>query len=164
MISIIAAVSLNKVIGKNNKIPWHLAPDLADFKKITTGNTVIMGRKTFESIGKKLKNRKIIILSRQKNFQAKGAVIVHSRNEALKVTKGDKKVFIAGGGEIYKLFLNKADEIRMTKIYQEFEGEIFFPKISDKKWQISKEGKIKKDLESGISYSVNIYKKNENRL
>lgn len=159
MISIIAAVSLNKVIGKNNEIPWHLAPDLVDFKKITTGNTVIMGRKTFESIGKKLNNRKIIVLSRQKDFHAKGALIASSKNEALKLTQGDKKIFIAGGGEIYKLFLNIASEIRLTTIHREFEGEVFFPKISDKKWQIIKEGKIKKDLESGIPYSTTIYKK-----
>lgn len=160
--TIIAAISENMVIGKDNKMPWKVAADLADFRKETSGNTVIMGRKTFESIGYKLKNRTVIVLSKKKNYNLPNTLVAHSREEALKLAPKDKKIYIAGGEKIYKLFLDIADEIRLTKIHQEFEGDTFFPKFSKKEWKTFKEGKMKKDIKSGIQYSLTIYHRNEN--
>ena len=105
-ITIIAAISENNVLGKNNKLIWHIPDDLKRFKKLTIGHSVIMGRKTFESMNKALPERKNIILTRNKNYKAKGILIAHNVQEALNYCENDNQPFIIGGGEIYNLFLN----------------------------------------------------------
>ena len=110
-ITIIAAVSENNVLGKNNKLIWHIPNDLKRFKKLTLGHSVIMGRKTFESIAKPLPQRKNIILTRNKNYKAKGALIAHNVKEALNFCENDNQPFIIGGGEIYKLFMGISNKI-----------------------------------------------------
>ena len=159
MIIIIAAVATNKVIGRDNKMPWKITDDLADFKKITLGKTVIMGRKTYESIGKKLKNRTIIVISRNKEFLDKEIMVAHSKEEAINLTPKNKNIYIAGGEKIYKMFLDIADEIRITKVHQEFEGDTFFPEISKNDWGLFKESKIMTDVKSGLNFSVEVYRK-----
>lgn len=136
MISIISAISKNNVIGLNNTLPWHLPEDLKHFKNLTTGKTVVMGRKTFESIGKPLPNRTNIVLSRNnKEINIPGVIttnniesLIHSENE----------IFIIGGSEIYSLFLPYANKLYLTLIDEEYEGDTYFPDIDYEKWDMIK--------------------------
>ena len=135
-ITIIAAVSENNVLGKNNKLIWHIPDDLKRFKKLTLGHSVIMGRKTFESIAKPLPQRKNIILTRNKNYKAKGALIAHNVKEALNFCENDNQPFIIGGGEIYKLFMGISNKIELTRIHKSYDGDAFFPEILEEKWKL----------------------------
>jgi len=138
MISIIAAVSKNGVIGVDNKLPWDLPEDLKKFKEITTGNVVIMGRKTYESIGKSLPNRINIVVTRDKNFFVPGVLSANSLDSALLKAGGNKDIFIIGGGEIYKQSMDFVDKLYITEVDMEVEGDTTFPKISNT-WNISNE-------------------------
>jgi dihydrofolate reductase len=129
MINIIVATSINGVIGCNNKLIWDLPTDLKRFKEITTGHSVIMGRKTYESIGKPLKNRRNIIISRNKNYKVDGCEVVFSLKDAIKLTNNN--CFIIGGGEIYNQSIEIADKIYLTIIDKEFYGDVKFPKLND---------------------------------
>ena len=138
-ISLIAAVANNNVIGNNNGLIWKLPADLKHFKNMTMGHVLIMGRKTFESIGTPLKGRTTIVVTRQKGYDAKGCAVAHSLKEALNLVKEEKKeVFVAGGGEIYSLAiqLHQARRIYLTRIYAEFEGDTFFPEIDKNSWEL----------------------------
>ena len=134
-ISLIAAVSQNNVIGHNEKIPWEIPGEQKRFRELTSGKTIIMGRKTFESIGKPLPNRKTIIITRNENYIQENCIIAHSLEEALDLAKKEKEVFIAGGGEIYQQAMPLANKIYLTIIEKEFIGNIYFPKIDKKKFQ-----------------------------
>jgi len=123
ILSLIVAASRNNVIGAGGKLPWHLSADLKHFKKLTLGHPVLMGRKTFESIGKPLPGRTNIVITRQKEYQACGATVVHSLEEALRVCEKEPEVFVIGGAEIYKEALPQADRIYLTRINQNFEGD-----------------------------------------
>ena len=125
MITIIAACSKNRAIGKDNKLLWHLPNDLKRFKKITTGKTILMGRKTFESIGKPLPNRKNIVLSNNKDLLIEGCEVITSISELNLI----EDIVIIGGEQIYKLFIDLADVIELTLIDKYFEGDTFFPEI-----------------------------------
>lgn len=138
MISIIVARAKNGVIGSQNDLPWYLPDDLKRFKELTTGHVVIMGRKTYESIlkrlGKPLPNRRNIVITRDAAFVADGAEIVHSLDEALEVT-GDQEVFIIGGAQIYELALPRIDRLYITEINAEIDGDVYFPTIVAEEWQ-----------------------------
>ena len=131
MISIIVATSKNRVIGNNNSLIWKLPADLKRFKQITTGNTIVMGRKTYESIGKPLPNRRNIIITRDTNYLVDNCEIVNSLEEALMLCNND--CFIIGGGEIYKQSIDIADKIYLTLVQEDFEGDTYFPEIG-KEW------------------------------
>ena len=138
MISIIVAKSNNNVIGSNGSIPWNVPKDLKYFKELTEGNTVIMGRKTYESLPKDKKplpNRINIVITRDINFTANGCMVVGSLEEAILKIDNRKDTFIIGGGEIYKQAINFVDKIYVTEINNEYEGDTYFPKISDK-WDL----------------------------
>lgn len=137
MINIIVATSINGVIGCNNKLIWYLPTDLKKFKEITSGHPVIMGRKTYESIGKPLKNRRNIIISRNKNYKVDGCEVVFSLEDAIKLTNNN--CFIIGGGEIYNQSIGIADKIYLTIINKEFEGDVKFPKLNDEWIKIKSE-------------------------
>lgn len=132
MIALIACMDRNHVIGKDNQIPWHLPADLKYFKETTMGHTVVMGRKTFESIGKPLPGRRNVILTRDKGFRVEGAEVVHTVEEVL---KRQEDLFIIGGATIYEQFMPYAEKLYITKIEAEFEGDAFFPPI-DETWQL----------------------------
>jgi len=136
IISLIAALGKNNVIGVDNKLPWKLSADLKRFKAITSGKPVIMGRKTFESIGRPLPNRTNIIITRDKNYRADGCVIVNSAEEALNAAKENEEVMIIGGAQIYAEFLPKANKMYLTVIEKEFEGDAYFPEYNDHEWKI----------------------------
>lgn len=126
MISIIVASSENDVIGKDNELIWRLSSDLRRFKKLTEGNTIIMGRKTYESIGKSLPNRLNIVITRDKNRSFDGAISVNSIEEAIRKSPNNKKIFIIGGSQIYNQSLKYTDTIYMTKVHCEVDGDSYF--------------------------------------
>jgi dihydrofolate reductase len=134
MITLIAACSENRVIGKNGTLIWHIPEDLKRFKKLTSGHIIVMGRKTFESIGKALPGRTNIILTRDKNFKADGCLVYNKISDILELFEKNN-IFVIGGGEIYKQFLNKADRIELTLIHKSFEGDTFFPELENH-WQV----------------------------
>ena len=134
MISIIAAVAENNVIGRENKLIWHLPKDLKHFKETTTGHYIIQGRKTFESFGKPLPNRTTVIITRNQNYKVDGCIVVNSLQEALDIAINESEVFIIGGGKIYEQAMPIADRIYLTKVHHSFEGDTFFPEINMNEW------------------------------
>lgn len=134
MITLIAACSKNRVIGKDNKLIWNVPGDLKRFKELTTGNPILMGRKTFESIGRPLPKRTNIVVTRDNNWSKEG-VIVYNNIEDVISEYSNANLFIIGGGEIYSRLLNIADKIELTLIDKEFDGDTYFPQIDDK-WVI----------------------------
>ena len=133
-ISIIVAMTNNRVIGKDNEMPWHLSDDLKNFKKLTLGKTVIMGRLTYDSIGKPLPNRRNIVLSR--SLKDKKVNVLSNVEEALEVTSAEEEVFIIGGQDIYSQTIRKATKLYITMIDSEIEGDKFFPNIDLSQWKI----------------------------
>ena len=133
-ISIIVAMTNNRVIGKDNDMPWHLSDDLKNFKKLTLGKTVIMGRLTYDSIGKPLPNRRNIVLSR--SLKDKKVNVLSNVEEALEVTSAEEEVFIIGGQDIYSQTIRKATKLYITMIDSEIEGDKFFPNIDFSDWKI----------------------------
>ena len=127
IISLVAAMGKNRVIGKDNSLPWKLPEDMKRFKELTSGKTVVMGRTTFESIGKPLPNRINIIITRDKNYKAEGCIVVNSVDEALKYAKDADEVMIIGGAQIYQQFLPIANKMYLTLIDEDFEGDAYFP-------------------------------------
>lgn len=127
MIKIIVAISKNRVIGNDNSLIWHLPADLKHFKNLTTDNTIVMGRKTYESIGKALPNRRNIVITRQEDYNPEGCEVVSSLEEALLLCA--ENCFIIGGGEIYKQSISIADKIYLTLVDEEFEGDTYFPEL-----------------------------------
>jgi len=159
MITIIAAIANNRALGMNNKLIWHLPEDLKRFKSVTRGHHVIMGRKTFESLGKPLPNRTSIIITRNKNYNAQACLVVNSLEEALEKAKEDKNPFILGGSEIYKLAMPIADKLDLTLVHHEFEADAFFPEIDSSIWKESSRQDFKADDKNKYDYSFVTYEK-----
>ena len=135
MLSLIVAMSENRVIGVENRLPWHIPEDLKRFRKITTGHPIIMGRKTYESIGKPLPNRTNIVITRNRDYREEGVVTCFSLKEAIEWASrapGSDEVFVIGGGEIFKEALPIADRIYLTEVNWPFDGDAFFPEFNEK--------------------------------
>lgn len=162
MITIIAAIANNNALGKDNKLIWHLPADLKRFKKVTSGHCVIMGRKTFESLGKPLPNRTNIIITRNKNYNAEGCIVVNSLDEAIKVAKKqDNNPFILGGAEIYKQAITTADKLDLTFVHHTFEADAFFPEIDLNIWKQESREDFKADEKNNYNFSFVSYTKKE---
>ena len=159
MVIIIAAIAKNNAIGKNNQLIWHLPADLRRFKSITLGQTVVMGRKTFESLGKALPNRKNVVITRNRNFKKEGVTVVNSLEEALEFSKEKENIYILGGAEIYSQALPIADLLDLTLIHGHFEADTFFPVIDQNIWKEIKREDHKKDDKNAYDYSFVTYKK-----
>lgn len=155
MIALIACMDRNRLIGRGNQIPWHLPNDLKFFKQTTMGHTVVMGRKTFESIGKPLPGRHNIVLTRDRNYRAEGVEIVHSLEEVL---EREEDMFILGGAHIYEQFMPYADKLYITRIDAEFEGDAYFPEI-DTSWQLIESQPGITDEQNPYSYTFNTYQR-----
>lgn len=140
MLSIIVAKSKNNVIGKDNKLIWNIPDDLKRFKKLTTNHTIIMGRKTFESLGRVLPNRKHIVLTNDKRYTVDNpnVQIIHDVEELSKYEEDNQEHFVIGGAMIYKLLLPKCNRLYITEIDEKFEGDTFFPEIKQAEWKIVK--------------------------
>ncbi len=159
MVSIIVAMGRNGVIGKDNSLIWHLPADLKYFKHTTMGKPVIMGRKTFDSVGKPLPGRTNIIVTRRKDYGVPGCLTAGSVEQAIELVAGEPEVFIAGGGEIYRQALPLADRLYITIIDHDFDGDTFFPDISEKRWKISQEIYHPADERNKYPMLFRIYKK-----
>jgi len=153
MITIIAAVAENNALGKDNKLIWHLPADLKRFKKVTANHHVIMGRKTFESLGKPLPNRTNIIVTRNTNFSAQDCIVVNSLQQALESVKNDESPFILGGAEIYKQAIKIADKLDITFVHHKFEADVFFPEIDKSIWKETSRENFKADKKNNYNYS-----------
>lgn len=156
MIKIIVAMSKNRVIGMDNSLIWNLPNDMKNFKKLTTGHAVVMGRKTYQSIGKPLPHRRNIIITRDPDFEAEGCEVVNSLEEALLLCFSN--CFIIGGGEIYKQALPIADEIYLTLIDEDFEGDTYFSEINDD-WFESERQDFEPDEKNKYKYSFIKYER-----
>ena len=146
ILTTIAAVAQNGVIGNNNDLIWHLPDDLKHFKELTNGHTIIMGRKTWESIGARpLPNRRHIIITRNMEYEAEGAEVVATIDEALELAKGDDQPFIAGGGEIYQLAMPFIQRMELTVVHNDFDGDTYFPNYDNQEWITVKHKKHRAD-------------------
>jgi dihydrofolate reductase len=154
-LSLIVAVAENGVIGHNNQLIWHLPNDLKQFKRLTTGHCIIMGRKTFESIGKPLPNRTSIIISRNLELKIDGCITVDSLENAILFAKQieDEEAFIIGGAEIYRLALPIVDKIYLTEVHHTYEGDTFFPTIDKTIWQETHREDFEIDEKHLVTYS-----------
>jgi dihydrofolate reductase len=134
-ISLIVAMSRNAVIGKDNRLPWHLPADLKRFKELTMGHTIVMGRKTWASIGRPLPGRRSVIVSRNPDFHADGAVVAHTLDAALAASPDDNEIFIIGGEQIFRLAMPHANRIYLTIVQADVEGDTFMPAIDPGQWR-----------------------------
>jgi len=134
-ISIVVAMAANRVIGRDNQLPWHLPADLKHFKQTTMGKPILMGRKTWESIGRPLPGRTNIVITRDENYDAPGCVVVHSIEAALQAAAKQDEVMIIGGAEFYRQVLPRTDRIYLTRINEDFEGDTLFPELISSEWQ-----------------------------
>jgi len=134
-LSIIVAIANHQVIGINNTLPWHLPEDLKRFRALTTGHHIIMGRKTYESLGRLLPGRTTVIVTRNKNFRLEGALIAHSLEGAVALCKSDDEVFLIGGAELYQDGLKLANKLYITEVDLTVDGDAFFPEFDLNLWQ-----------------------------
>lgn len=156
MVKIIVATSKNRVIGDSNSLIWHLPADLKRFKELTTGNPIVMGRKTYESIGRPLPNRRNIIITRDVKYDVEGCEVVNSLEEALMICNNN--CFIIGGGEIYKQSMSIADQIYLTLVHEDFEGDTEFPEIGSE-WKMVTSQDFEPDEKNKHKYSFIEYMK-----
>ena len=153
MITMIAAAAENNALGKDNDLVWHLPDDFKRFKRLTSGHHIIMGRKTFESFPKLLPDRTHVIITRKDDYAPDGTIVVNSLEEALRVSKLDDQPFIIGGGEIYKLGMDVAERIELTRVHAEFDADTYFPEIDEEKWTVVKEQFHDKDEKHEHSFT-----------
>jgi dihydrofolate reductase len=160
MISLIAAIGKNNELGKGNTLLWQMPADMKHFIKMTSGHPVIMGRKTFESIGKPLPKRRNIVITRDLNYKKEGIEITHSLDEAFKLFKKEEEIFIIGGAEIYKQTIGIADKLFITHIEAEDkEADSFFPEIIPIVWNEISHEEHKKDEKNPFNYTFSVYEK-----
>ena len=156
-LTIIAAASTNNVIGFDNKLIWNIPKDLKRFKELTQGHSVIMGRKTFESLPSPLPNRRNIVVTRNKDYSPEGIEVFSSIEDAIYVCKDDLQPFIIGGGEIYSQTINLVDKIELTRVYKDYQGDAFFPDIPMDKFELDSELVNYLDDDSNTKYSFLTY-------
>ena len=161
MLSIIVAKAKNNAIGKNNQLLWHLSDDLKRFKKFTTGHTIIMGRKTFESLGRVLPNRKHIVFTQNPDFKVddENVEVVHSMLQIQEYIENDEEAFVIGGAVIYNLLMPYVKKMYITEVDKEFDGDVFFPRIDEEKWKEVSREKGPEDAENDFTYTYVTYEK-----
>ncbi|MEH7109445.1 dihydrofolate reductase [Bacillus sp. JJ1764] len=158
MISYIVAMDENRVIGKENQLPWHLPEDLKFFKRVTMGHPIAMGRKTHESIGRILPGRENMVITRQAELECEGCTVFHSIEEFLTASKGrEDEIFVIGGAEIFKELFPYADRLYITKIHEKFDGDTFFPEFNWEEWKLISSEKGKTDEKNPYKYEFSIY-------
>ena len=159
MITIIAAIAKNNALGKDNDLIWHLPADLKRFKKVTTGHHILMGRNTFESIGKPLPNRTTVIITRNNDYFIDGCLVANSIEDALELAKDDEEIFVIGGAQIYKQAIenNLVDKLDITIVHETFEADVFFPEIDNSIWKEVAREDFKADEKNKYDYSFVSY-------
>lgn len=156
-ISIIAAMAANRTIGLENRLPWHLPDDLKRFKTLTMNHHIVMGRKTYDSIGKPLPGRSTIIVTRNMDYAVPGCVAVNSLDAALTVSFSDEEVFFVGGADLYRQALPIANRIYLTEIHRVFDGDAFFPEFDMSQWSETSREQHRTDGGNGFEYHYVIY-------
>jgi dihydrofolate reductase len=158
-ISVIAAMARNRTIGRDNAMPWRLPEDLKRFRRLTIGHAVIMGRKTFESIGTPLTGRHNIVISRSRDWSSPGCTVVHTLEGALAAAGDSREAFVIGGAQIYALALPRAQRLHMTEIERDFEGDAFFPEFDRSLWrEVSRERRTS-DSDASFDYAFVDYER-----
>jgi len=159
VISIIVAISQNGIIGREMDLPWHISADLKRFKALTMGHHIVMGRKTYESIGRLLPGRTTVIITRQSDYQIPGAVVVNSIEHALTVAADDQETFIVGGRQIYNLSLPLVDKLYITRVHADVEGDTRFDAIDWSGWECESSERHSADEKNDHEYSFEIYRR-----
>ena len=159
-VSIIAALTSNNVIGRDNGLPWHLSTDLKRFKTLTMGHHLIMGRRTFDSVGKPLPGRTNVVITRNEGFRPNGVLVVHTLEDAIRIAldAGDEEPFIAGGGEIFEHSIHRANRMYLTRIHVELQGDAFFPDFDDvSEWTLVDSEHFEPDEKNDYPFSFLTY-------
>lgn len=165
MISIVVAVAENQVIGKDNRLLWRLSNDMKFFKNLTMGGVLVMGRKTFESIGKALPGRINIVITRQKDWKSEQVTVVEDIDMALKKAGAERKeIFIIGGGEIYHQTIEIADRIYLTRVHTNIEGDTFFPKLNESIWELKDRQDYPADEKNEYNHSIEVWERRNNKV
>ena len=158
-VSLVVAASTNNVIGRDGGLPWHLPDDLRHFKRITTGKPVIMGRRTYESIGRPLPDRHNIVMTRDSDYAAEGCDVVSSVGEALELAGDADEVMVIGGGQVYRDFLPRADRIYMTRVQAEVQGDTLFPDIDRSAWRLVSSEHHAADEKHGHAFEMLVFER-----
>lgn len=153
----IAAVAENNALGKNNDLLWHLPNDFKRFKEITSGHHIVMGRKTFESFPKPLPNRTHLIITRQKDFQFEGCIVVSDLEKAIAACPKTEDIYIIGGGEIYTQSISFADQLDITRVHHSFDADVYFPEIDPEIWELTNETFNSKDEKHLFDYTFQTF-------
>jgi dihydrofolate reductase len=159
IVSLIAAMAENRVIGLDGALPWRLPRDMRRFKDLTTGHTVIMGRKTFDTLTKPLPNRRNIVITRDVSHEATGGDVFPNLQDAFRAASEDEEIFVAGGAEIYRLALPFADRIYLTVVHAVLEGDTFFPEFAMSDWRLHEDIRYHPDEKHIYSYSFRLYER-----
>lgn len=158
-LSAIVAMAANRVIGANNQLPWRLPADLARFKKLTMGHALVMGRKTYESIGRPLPGRTMIVLTRQRAYAPEGVKVAHSVDEALALAPGDDEIFITGGAELYAQTMDRLDRLYLTRIDRDFPGDTHFPEVDLSAWRLLEQEQHPASTPDALPYAFLTYER-----
>lgn len=157
MLCVVAALSENRVIGRNGRLPWHLPDDLKRFKALTMGFPILMGRRTYESIGKPLPGRTSVVLSRNPDFAVEGVTVVKSWKEALAETKDAERVYAIGGAAVFRQALLDAQRLYLTVVHAVLDGDTFFPEVEETQWKVLEDDYHPADEKHGFPFSFRIY-------
>ena len=161
ILSLLVAASENNVIGKDNQLPWHLPNDLKYFKNLTWGMPILMGRKTFDSIGKPLPGRKSIVITRNMDWQQEHVVVVHSIDGAIEKARQDdvKEVFVIGGAEIFHTSFKTASRIYLTRVHAEIDGDVFFPELQESDWKLISAKRCEADDKNAFAHTFQVWER-----
>lgn len=158
-LSLIVAVAENQVIGREGQLPWRLSADLRRFKRLTMGHRIVMGRKTYESIGRALPGRTSIVLTRQADFQAAEGVLVADSLEAALREAGDDEVFVIGGAGVYRESLPRATRVYLTRVHADVEGDTFFPRLDPQTWRLVEQHPHPADEKNDFAHTFQVYER-----
>ena len=156
MVSVIVAVAENGVIGDKNSLLWHISEDLRNFKRVTSGHPVFMGRKTFESLGRPLPNRKNVVITRQ-DITIEGCEVVHSLDEALGLFSAEEEVFVIGGAQIYREAMPLADRFYLTRVHHSYQGDTSFPEWSEADWILTESEHFERGEKYEYPFTIEVY-------
>ena len=158
-VALVAAVAENGVIGREGGLPWHLPDDLRWFKRLTTGHMLILGRRTFESLNQPLPGRRLIVVTRNPTFDADGAMIARSLDDALALAADEEEVFVAGGAAVYRAALSRADRLFITRVHATVEGDVFFPEVDWSQWTLVEEHFHPADARHQHAFTIRRYER-----
>lgn len=156
-VSLVLAISENGVIGRTGGLPWHLPEDLHHFKSLTMGHTVVMGRKTFEAVGRPLRGRHTVVVTKDRAFQPEGVTVAHNIEDALGWGTGDEEIFVAGGADVYRQTLPYADRVYLTLVHARVEGDVDFAELDLSTWKLVEEQFHARDERHEYSFSIRVY-------